>query len=169
MKTKIYKYVGLSLLATFVLTGCSEKSKNLESLAQNDLVYEKPHVNYDDFESELIRISAKAEKNWEEYTSLLTQRKELENSKLKTHTPAGMGVITSMEYQGYLGNFLKLVGEKSGYTVEFQNLSVNDTPIMSVKKYKTTLYDILQSVIGMYDYDVKILESEKRMIISIKV
>ena len=83
MKTKIYKYVGLSLLATFVLTGCSEKSKNLESLAQNDLVYEKPHVNYDDFESELIRISAKAEKNWEEYTSLLTQRKELENSKLK--------------------------------------------------------------------------------------
>ena len=40
---------------------------------------------------------------------------------------------------------------------------------MSVKKYKTTLYDILQSVIGMYDYDVKILESEKRMIISIKV
>lgn len=169
MKTKIFKYIGMSFIATILLSGCSNKGTNLDSLAKDDLIYEKPNVSYDDFESELIRVASKAERSWGEYTSLLTQRKELENSKLKAHIPSGMGVITSMEYQGYLGNFLKMVGEKSGYVVEFQNLSVNDTPIMSVKKYKTTLYDILQSVIGMYDYDVKILESEKRMIISIKV
>lgn len=169
MKIKIFKYIGLGFVAAMVLSGCTGKGKTLNSMAKEDLIYEKPTVNYNDFEAELIRVATKAEKNWEEYTSLLTQRKELENSKVKAHIPSGMGVITSMEYQGYLGNFLKLVGEKSGYIVEFQNLSVNDTPIMSVKKYKTTLYDILQSVIGMYDYDVKILESEKRMIISIKV
>lgn len=165
---KIIKYIGIGVVATLI-SGCGAKQNNQEGIALSEIVYEKPRVNYNDFEMELLALATKTEKNWGEYTSLLTQRKELENSKLAGHIPVGMGVITTMEYQGYLGNFLKLVGEKSGYTVEFQNLSVNDTPIMSVKKYKTTVFDILQSVIGLYDYDVKILESEKRMIISIKV
>ena len=80
-----------------------------------------------------------------------------------------MGAVITMEYQGYLGNFIKLIGDKSGYVVEFQNLTVNDTPIVSVKQYRSTIYDILKSTIGMYDYDVKILESEKRIIVSSKV
>ena len=80
-----------------------------------------------------------------------------------------MGAVITMEYQGYLGNFIKLIGDKSGYVVEFQNLTVNDTPIVSVKQYRSTIYDILKSTIGLYDYDVKILESEKRIIVSSKV
>ena len=38
MKTKIYKYVGLSLLATFVLTGCSEKSKHASNTFYIELI-----------------------------------------------------------------------------------------------------------------------------------
>lgn len=159
----------IGIIAPFLFTGCLDKGHSIDSMVADNLIYQKPNINYDTFESELIKVSNKAEKSWQEYTSLLTQRQELTNKNMLSHIPSGMGVITTMEYQGYLGNFIKLIGEKSGYVVEFQNLTVNDTPIMSIKKYKTTIYDILQSVIGQYDYDVKILETEKRMIVSIKV
>lgn len=164
MRKKIkYSLICLSLIS---FTGCANlgNSVNIDTIE-----YSKPTIEYDDFELALIKQSNKAERYWQEYTSLLSQRQELENSKLLDHAPSGMGAIITMEYQGYLGNFIKLIGDKSGYTVEFQNITVNDTPIISIKKYRTTIYDILRSVIGMYDYDVKILESEKRIIVSIKV
>ena len=164
MRKKIkYSIISLSLLA---FTGCSNLSKEINI---DQVEYSKPTINYDDFELALIKQSNKAEKHWQEYTSLLTQRQELENSKLLDHAPSGMGAVITMEYQGYLGNFIKLIGDKSGYVVEFQNLTVNDTPIVSVKQYRSTIYDILKSTIGLYDYDVKILESEKRIIVSSKV
>ncbi len=164
MKKKIkYSLICLSILS---FSGCSQLNNSINI---DEVEYSKPTIKYDDFELALIKQSNKVERHWQEYTSLLTQRQELEDSKLKDHTPSGMGSVITMEYQGYLGSFVKLIGEKSGYTVEFQNLTVNDTPIVSVKKYRTTIYDILKSTIDMYDYDVKILESEKRIIVSIKV
>lgn len=161
----IIKYSSLGVIS-LLFTGCFGGQPEL---TQNDLTYDKPKVQYDDFELEMVRLATKAEKNWAEYTSLLTQRKELKDSSLETHIPVGMGSVTSINFQGYLGNFLKLVGEKAGYTVEFENLSVIDTPIVSIDKNKTVLYEILRSTIEKYDYDLKILESERRLILSIKV
>ena len=106
MRKKIkYSIISLSLLA---FTGCSNLSKEINI---DQVEYSKPTINYDDFELALIKQSNKAEKHWQEYTSLLTQRQELENSKLLDHTPSGMGAVITMEYQGYLGNFIKLIGD----------------------------------------------------------
>lgn len=162
---RIFKYSFIATLA-LMMSGCFGGGPDIK---EKDLIYDKPEVSYDDFELEVVKLATKAERNWEEYTQLLTQRKELSNSKLSHHIPVGMGSISSLQFQGYLGNFLKLVGEKAGYTVEFENLSVIDTPIVSVKKYKTVLYETLRSTIEKYDYDLKILESERRLILSIKV
>lgn len=157
--------IALVALPLTLFIGCSKKN----DVYIGDVKTTKPTISIKEFDESIIQSANKAERYWKEYVSLLEQRQELTDSRLKNHIPVGMGNIVDLDYQGYLGNFLQLIADKSGYIVEFQNFSPMDTPVMSVKKYRTTIYDILKSVMGMYDYDVKILESEKRMIISLKV
>ena len=78
MKKKIkYSLICLSILS---FSGCSQLNNSINI---DEVEYSKPTIKYDDFELALIKQSNKAERHWQEYTSLLTQRQELENSKLK--------------------------------------------------------------------------------------
>jgi len=162
---KIINYM-LILTTGVFMSGCFGDQPNLK---EKDLTYDKPKVDYKDFEIEVVKLATKAERNWEEYTQLLTQRKELKDVDLNKHIPVGMGSISSLSFQGYLGNFLKLIGEKAGYVVEFENMSVIDTPVITIDSHKTVLYEILRSTIEKYDYDLKILESERRLVFSVKI
>lgn len=164
------KFLNYLLVITILFfSGCSEKDKFETPLLPEDIVYEKPPVDYTQFEASMVTASNKAERHWKEYTELLMSRKEMRNKDLENHIPYGMGKRVSLNYHGKLGELVKLLGAKADYTVEFDGMKVTDTPLVTVEYNLTSIYDILRNMIDKYELDIKIKETDKIIVLSIKV
>lgn len=159
------------IFISLVFTGCMiDKQPELNMLDSRNLNYETPKIDLTSFETKLITISAKAEKHWKDYYSMLSSRKNLKDENLQRHIPYGMGKRVSIDFEGYFGNLIKQLGSRAGYTVEFQDMNVFDSGVSSFSYHETTIYDIIQMEISKKEnISIKIIENEKKIILFPKV
>jgi len=162
------------IVSMFFLSACSTMNTKENNFLKNkeikldSVLYEEPDLNIDEYEAELVRLAGKVEKQRKRYYSLLEDRKELKNTKMKNHIPVGMGERISIDFQGYLGNLYKILARKSNYELKFQNLTIKDTPIITKSYERTMIFDIIKDVSEEYDIDLNIIENEQIIEISIK-
>jgi hypothetical protein len=158
----------------FLISGCSmmnsdnQKFLDKKEIKLDSVLYEEPNLNIDKYEAELVRLAGKVEQQRKRYYLLLENRKDLLNKKMKNHIPVGMGKRISIDFQGYLGNFYKILARKSNYELKFQNLTVKDTPIITKKYERTMIFDIIKDISEEYDISLNIIENEQIIEISIK-
>lgn len=159
-----FKKSAIACFAILLLaSGCSLKNSEEISLDNVDFSKSK-RADMSNFEVNLLRVASKAEQHWKDYYSLLEKRKNLYDEKLHLHVPAGMGKPIDAQFEGYAGTFLTQLGEQAGYTVYFQDMLVDSTPMIAVKYNRTTIWDIIQITMAkMPGHDIKIVENERKI------
>lgn len=162
---KTFKLISASIVVCSLLAGCASQKMQVASI--DDVDFSKSKIkNMDTFEVNLLRIATKAEQHQKDYYSLLEKRKNLYDEKLKLHVPAGMGKNVDINFEGKVGELIQNVGSQAGYTVEFKNMNVSDTPMTAVTYMRTSLWDILMMTMAKVpEYGVDVKENERQLLV----
>lgn len=154
----------LSLVAMATLfIGCASSTPRPLNINNVDFSNSKK-LSMSDFEVNLLRVAAKAEKHQKDYYARLEKSKNMYDEKLHLHVPSGMGRVIDMEFEGYCGDLLDKLGGEAGYVVDFKDMARNSTPMTAIKYNRTSIWDIIQLTMAKIpDYGLKVDESSKKI------